>query len=88
MWATPIIFRLCYKLLKIMDYKTLTQQSDHNAAIEREEYNLFATIKPKLYKDGNQWCCLYGEDLQVGIAGFGDTPWFAIMDWNKGWRKL
>jgi len=70
-----------------MDYKTLTQQSEHNAAIEREEYNLFATIKPKLYKDGNAWCCLYGENQQEGIVGFGDTPWGAIMDWNKGWHK-
>lgn len=23
--------------------------------------------------DGNQWCTLLGEDLQQGVAGFGDT---------------
>lgn len=28
-------------------------------------------IKP--YKDGNQWCFLYGKDIQSGICGFGDT---------------
>lgn len=28
-------------------------------------------IKP--YRDGNQWCFLYGEDIQSGICGFGDT---------------
>lgn len=28
-------------------------------------------IKPQ--KDGNQWSFLYGEDLQSGISGFGDT---------------
>lgn len=30
------------------------------------------------FKDGNQWCALYGEDLQAGIAGFGGTPLSAI----------
>ncbi len=28
-------------------------------------------IKP--YKDGNQWCFRYGENIQEGICGFGDT---------------
>lgn len=31
-------------------------------------------------KDGNQWCALYGEDLQAGIAGFGNTPFLAMVD--------
>jgi len=26
-----------------------------------------------LSKDGNKWCVLWGENLQEGIAGFGDT---------------
>lgn len=30
--------------------------------------------RPTLSIDGNQWCALYGENLQEGIAGFGDTP--------------
>ena len=25
-------------------------------------------------KDGDMWCALHGENLQVGIAGFGPTP--------------
>lgn len=27
----------------------------------------------KLSLDGNEWCALIGENLQVGIAGFGAT---------------
>lgn len=27
----------------------------------------------KIYRDGNQWCALIGQDLQNGYAGFGDT---------------
>lgn len=30
--------------------------------------------KISIKKDGNQWCVLWGENLQEGIAGFGDTP--------------
>lgn len=54
---------------------------------EQAEYNLFAMLKPKLMKDGNQWCVLYGEDLQTGIAGFGNTPYNAILDFNSQWHK-
>jgi hypothetical protein len=62
-------------------------QSRLSAAIESEEMNLFAMLKPTLSKDGNQWCVLYGENLQVGIAGFGDTPRLAIYAFNKEWDK-
>ena len=56
-------------------------------AQEQCEFNLFAMLKPSLQRDGNQWCVLYGEDLQVGIAGFGDSPHLAIMDFNNEWYK-
>ena len=55
---------------------------------EQSEFNLFTMLKPSLQIDGNQWCVLYGEDLQVGIAGFGDSPHLAIMDFNGQWYKL
>lgn len=67
--------------------KDYTHQSEMNRLIESEEYNLFSILKPKLYKDGNQWCVLYGEDTQSGICGFGDTPYTAIISWNKEWHQ-
>lgn len=39
----------------------------------------FSVLKPKLFKDGSMWCALHGEDLQVGISGFGDTPAKALF---------
>jgi hypothetical protein len=30
--------------------------------------------------DGNQWCALFGSDLQQGVAGFGDTPSEAVNE--------
>lgn len=39
--------------------------------------------KISIQKDGNQWCVLWGEDLQNGIAGFGDTINDAMKDLAK-----
>jgi hypothetical protein len=69
------------------DYETLIQQSRHNAAIEAEEMNLVALLRPRVFIDGNKWCVLYGENLQDGVAGFGDSPILAVYDFNKAWRK-
>ena len=35
-------------------------------------------LKP--FKDGNQWCFLFGDNLQEGIAGFGNTVEDAAID--------
>ena len=37
----------------------------------------------RLFPDGDQWCALYGPDLQEGRGGFGDTPEDAIADLQK-----
>jgi hypothetical protein len=43
--------------------------------------------RPKLSIDGDQWCALYGEDLQCGVAGFGASPELAMFDFNKQFTK-
>lgn len=43
----------------------------------------FMVLKPRVYKDGDQWCVLLGADLQEGISGFGVTPLNAVNDFNK-----
>jgi len=68
-------------------YETMLFQSKQVAAIEAEEYNKFALLKPKIYIDGNQWCVLLGDDIVEGIVGFGDTPYLAILDWNRAWTE-
>jgi len=67
--------------------KLLYQESLMNTAVEQAEYNLFVMLKPKLTKDGNQWCVLYGDNIQEGIAGFGDSPYKAILDFNQKWLE-
>ncbi len=41
--------------------------------------------KPALAPDGDQWCALYGDNLQEGVAGFGDTPAAAMAAFDKAW---
>lgn len=43
----------------------------------------FTLLKPKVFPDGNQWCVLYGDNLQEGVCGFGNTPALAVEDFNK-----
>lgn len=42
-------------------------------------------LRPSLCIEGNQWCALYGEDLQAGVAGFGDSPALAFADFDRNW---
>lgn len=52
--------------------------------LERRISELIRVIKelgPQPTPDGNAYCCLEGENLQDGIAGFGDTPEEAFNAW-------
>ena len=68
---------------------------DHHAAMVAEtirgaasEYERPSVLfKPDLTLDGNKWCALYGPDLQVGVAGFGDSPADAMRDFDRQWEK-
>lgn len=58
--------------------------AQYSAAMEelRRPSNVY---RPRLYIDGNQWCALYGDNLQDGVAGFGDSPDAATRDFDKSW---
>jgi hypothetical protein len=70
--------------------QTESSQRQHNDLIQHYEemamlgekriLMFISELKPKLSKDGNQWCFLWGENLQEGIAGFGETPLQAAAD--------
>lgn len=42
-------------------------------------------LRPRLSIDGNKWSALYGENLQDGVAGFGDSPAEAYADFDRIW---
>ena len=45
-----------------------------------------AIYRPRLSVDGDQWCALYGDDLQSGVAGFGKSPADAMWDFDLNWH--
>ena len=53
--------------------------------VAQEHQRPCVLFRPKLSIDGNQWFALYGSDLQDGIAGFGDTPELAMIDFDKNY---
>ena len=43
--------------------------------------------RPRIFMEGNSWCALYGENIQDGVAGFGDSPEAAMADFDAAWQK-
>lgn len=77
-----------------MDKTFLPDYNGHIAAAEVNiyEYSCYinkpsSIFRPRLYIDGDKWCALYGENLQDGVAGFGDSPEMAYQDFDKQWAK-
>lgn len=70
----------CFDIARARDI--ITQEFSIVAAEQARPSVLF---KPKIYMDGNAWCALYGEDLQNGVAGSGDSPDAAMRDFDKNW---
>lgn len=68
-------------------YGDLQHEAMMGALLNETDYKLIQMLQPKITKDGNQWCVLYGENLQDGIAGFGDTPYKAVLNFNEQWHK-
>lgn len=65
-----------------------TQAIAEEAAKAREAQTApHVLMRPAIYPDGNAWCALYGENLQEGVCGFGDTPAEACADFDKNWRE-
>lgn len=61
------------------------KQSWQKAAWEYQRPSV--VFKPALFKDGSAWCALFGDDLQVGIAGFGETPSKAMYAFDRAWES-
>ena len=51
----------------------------------REYERPSVVFKPTLFKDGNMWCALLGENVQEGVCGFGETPSHAMWAFDTAW---
>ena len=69
--------------------------ADHRMASVAQEFSAAAyeqqrpsvLMRPSLSVEGDQWCALYGDNLQIGVAGFGDTPAAAMFDFDAQWAS-
>lgn len=66
-------------------YAEMAANAVHCAVSEYERPSV--QFRPKVFIDGNQWCALYGDNLQDGVAGFGDSPAKAMWDFDRAWQK-
>ncbi len=66
-----------YQYWATMQYNADEQQESLK---ESRKQQLARNLNAVLSKDGNQFCWLIGENLQEGIAGFGDTVALALDD--------
>lgn len=65
----------------------MEHDSRYRTAQIAEDFAIVAALKPCIKKEGNQWCVLYGDNLQEGICGFGKTPFEAIQNFNAEMYK-
>lgn len=69
----------------IVHYVEKINENIRNAILNFETPSVL--FKPNLSLDGDQWCALYGDNLQEGVSGFGNSPSEAMHDFDKEWFK-
>lgn len=65
----------------------MTQAQSAIRGVELDMRRPSVLYRPSLSIDGDKWCALYGENLQDGVAGFGDTPELAMLDFDQAWQQ-
>lgn len=64
------------------------QMAGEEARVSAAEYARPSVVyKPRIYIDGDKYCALYGENIQDGVSGFGDSPANAMFDFDRNWHK-
>ena len=56
-------------------------------AVSHEMQRPSVIYRPAIFADGDHWCVLLGEDLAVGVSGFGKTPAEAMAAFDTAFWK-
>lgn len=51
--------------------------------IEYQHDGIAAKLNPTVFRDGNNYCVLYGLEPSVGIYGCGQSIKEALIDWDN-----
>ena len=81
MTDTPEVFH--HIATNIVDLCIATTKLTEEVMCSQRPSTIF---RPVIALDGNKWCALYGDNPQEGIAGFGDSPADAMVDFDKQWN--
>ena len=65
------------------DIGAMAGEAIRAAASEYERPSVL--FRPTLSIVGDQWCALFGENLQIGVCGFGDSPEAAMRAFDGAW---
>jgi len=60
----------------VRNRETLGETSKASPASQRKRAIMIITLE----LDGDKWCALLGENIQIGLAGFGVTPAEALVE--------
>jgi len=75
----------CEKETKNMEYEHSASMAQIFGETQYLLQRPHVRMRPRVFKDGDSWCCLYGENIMEGVVGFGPTPNDACMDFDKTW---
>lgn len=67
----------------IIDQEALVDMDFTAADVDR----ILKTLQPVVFKDGEQYCCHLGPDMENGIMGTGTSPEAAIEDWKAALKQ-
>jgi hypothetical protein len=65
----------------------LNEQKMQNYSFNCERIAPHVIHNAKVYQDGDEFCCLLGENIQEGICGFGRTPREACNEFDRIWEQ-
>lgn len=70
----------------LAEYKGMIfEQQMQNYVYQCERMQPHIIHSAKVFKDGDEWCCLLGGDIQSGICGFGKKPKEACLQFDIAW---
>jgi len=64
----------------------IASEISENIALEKNLI-IIDRLKPKFFTDGEKYCYLLGELPNSCVAGFGDTPYLALIDFVKNFYE-
>ena len=78
------------EILSESNQRDIVSSASHELQLQTENHRaalplLAVSFGCKIYPDGDKWCCLYGDTIQEGVAGFGDNPNAAAYDFESNW---